>query len=1823
MPGILGSQKQNTTQSQQPSRGGILGKKNQQPVELNMPEEQGNILDLLTGNTDMRQNNEIALRGNSTPKIKPQLPIGKAGLVKLNPINENKMIPVGKAGIIKTQARNFDNADALAVGAIQGTGKIALDTLNLINSYLQAPATLGVRGKEGGEQAVTEGKNQLLGILKGYGQGLKDVVTGQNTVENTQFIETGLPKQTEALKQKFPKTYSAVSTIVNLFGVDDLTAIGLIGDIAKVRKLGLLPQTTAELAKAAAPGLKSSQNIQSIIDSLPDDTLKAIDNIPPQEVEDYYGMVGYLDEVNRGTLEYIKAEARMNVPRAKEIKTLTKNVGAPELEIDMPKVTIKKERYIPSVSDIIDNKKKPVVRTYKTPGLGGEPVGEGYWKNTYLEEAQGNSAVHSDTGAGMDSAKRLEGIRREREILEEQYKRVKNLSDVEYWELARKGYLTEADYYKYVEPRESLYPHEKETILKNIQESKLEGRGKKDSGITFNEWYYRREKKPFNEQDYYKTDYRVDLEIGKGKSQDKAVKAVIASEKADYKKFIKDAIKREEVIYPKAKFKNTVTASIDTQKIPQPSIIKGQTLKPNRPILSVLDAKINKSYVKPIPVKNEILDGLIKPEAKAASSGVQSVDTIKILPEATDEVAIQNKIYKDYYNEYRNAKTGESFEIESYQGRGKTRGQIYNYSDKPVLGDAQYYAPNYKEASQYGAVSKVQIKLSNPLVISNDSDWRKLTSEAGWRYPNLAGLEKDEVSKNVEDMKELILSKGHDGVIINIDRNSDNTKTMKNMFSHSQIIVYDDIKVQKLPSKTLPQTTKNEILDSLINPKTASGGVQASTGVPSLIDNLISGGTSKEVIKRSEIEKFISDTLDIPVAQGKFRQKALGIFKVKPEVIRLKQTKDLDTLFHEVGHFLDKKFKLASSQFDNELQALGRVTSRASYTKDQIRDEGVAEFMRHYMIDPQQAQQKAPNFYRAFESIVKQDQNITDMIGTVQAAVKNYTAQAPETRILSNVSVGGKTQKAPVTLEKIYAKTIDELDPLKRAVDEITGGAKIATSDNPYELAWLNRGWQGKAETYLKYGAVDENFNRIGKSFEEILKPVIKNLDEFRQYSVAKRAEELAKRGIETGLNAGDVAATIAKLNGKGYDDVLKELVTYQDNVLNQLVQTGILDKEAVNAMRKLNENYVPFYRVLEGAKGGTGKGLLAKNPVKSIKGSTRDIVDPLESIIKNTYVVTQMAERNRVGKALVELAEKYDGAGKLLDKVPPKMIGQSFQLQDIKKALADAGADVENIDLEKVASIFRPVGYNSKDKVITVFRNGKPEYFEVFDEDLYRSMLTLDKETSNTLVRLLSFPAKLLRAGATLTPEFALRNPVRDAFTAFVNSKYGFVPGVDTAKGLFHALKKDDLYYKWLSSGGANGALVSLDRDYLQGNLRKLLQTSMKDKTLNIIKNPVEAMRAFSEFTEQATRLGEFAKGIKKEGMTAEGLRKAALSSRDVALDFSRVGTATKPANQMIAFFNAQLQGLDKMVRIFKENPVKSTTKAITGITLPSVLLYQLNKDDPRYQELPQWQKDLFWIIPTEKALYRIPKPFELGILFGTLPERIMQWIDTNDPKAFEGLGERALDGFAPEFLPTALKPIIESMANYSFFTGRQITSMSDQNVEPYAQYDAYTSDTAKLLGSLLNASPKKIDNAIKGYGGGLARYGTDILDSLLQASGAVEKNVMPKDDFTKLPGIKGFTTRPYTGGSDSLDKFYKELNSLEKQFNTEKRTNKELEAPDKLKAYRKISSMLSDIRKAEKEITESDKLSAEQKREYLDRLNMAKIDIARKVQGKEKVQQ
>lgn len=130
-------------------------------------------------------------------------------------------------------------------------------------------------------------------------------------------------------------------------------------------------------------------------------------------------------------------------------------------------------------------------------------------------------------------------------------------------------------------------------------------------------------------------------------------------------------------------------------------------------------------------------------------------------------------------------------DVEVFQGRGKTRKEIYAQAQYPVIGDGQYYAFNEKDASRYGSnISKSKIDTTKMLEISNDEQWRSLNTEAGNKYTNPTGLSEEQSKQWSDNIKNLLLKKGHDGLVVNISEEGDAGKSLRNVFGHDQIVSY-------------------------------------------------------------------------------------------------------------------------------------------------------------------------------------------------------------------------------------------------------------------------------------------------------------------------------------------------------------------------------------------------------------------------------------------------------------------------------------------------------------------------------------------------------------------------------------------------------------------------------------------------------------------------------------------------------------------------------------------------------------------------------------------------------------------------------------------------------------------------------------------------------------------------------------------------------------------------------------------------------------------------------------------------------------------------
>lgn len=1026
---------------------------------------------------------------------------------------------------------------------------------------------------------------------------------------------------------------------------------------------------------------------------------------------------------------------------------------------------------------------------------------------------------------------------------------------------------------------------------------------------------------------------------------------------------------------------------------------------------------------------------------------------------------------------------------------------------------------------------------------------------------------------------------------------------------------------------------------------------------PKLLGTFLKEG--EKVKSRWEIANEMSEKFNVPVRIGKYKGKALGIYKVGKEIIRYKGG-GIPTISHEFGHFFDEKLGYSKMSYmidKKERKELLKEYGKKPKSRHEAQAEAFGEFMRFYITNESQAKEKAPGFYSYIDAVFKNDfPEIYQSIDSMRNDFKRWEESPATAKIMSQVSFNQKEKSIKErfvdTVDNLYEKTLDDLYGLeKRMTLAKQKGLDIPAEKDPEILARTLRGFLGKANVFLEEGTFNPKFwtekngkvvpEFTGKSLKEILKPIEqkKGLADLSLYLVAKRAEHLADRDKMTGIEKEDAIEAIKELDAKypEFEKVAEEIYAFQDRVLRYAVDSGLLGVESYEKIKAVSKNYVPFFRVMDDVASGdyAKKGFAnVSDEVKRLKGSDLDIVDPLESIIKNTYSILYASDRNKVGQAMAYLAEQDADIGKDFEKIPtPQAKVASVNIAQMLKDTFGSNI-VDEVDIEDwnvIYDIFRPSLFLPSNVVYV--RNGdKQSYYQV-EPQLYRALMATQKEELSLMVKMLSYPTSLLRAGSTLAPDFGIRNPLRDLTTAWIYSKYGFLPIIDNARAIFDITKNSDNYKLWKLGGGEQAMLTSMDRDYT----RKTFDEIVKAKGFtDYVKDPIEILRIISEFSEKINRLPEFNSALAKTGSPIG----SAMASRDITIDFAKGGSTGRALNRIIAFWKAWALGYEKFFREMKQRPVATTFKATMAITLPSIILFLLNKDDERWKEVPQWQKDMFWIVMTEDNIYRIPKPFELGMIFGTLPERVMQFIYDRDPKSLDGLAERMFFESAPGIIPTAFEPLMENIANYDFFTGQKVVPDSVADSPPEYQYLDKTSETAKKIGELFKVSPLMLENVYYGYTSTLGRYATDGIDAIMKGTGIVPKRIDPEKRLSEQPVVRAFLVKnPIGSSSQSVADFYDIKTEIEGKEKVAKKLiqdgdfekykeyladNEDLymSYDSKTKAYyshparlyRQVAGDMADIRKNQKEIYKSMDMTPEEKRAKIDELDSLITNLAKK---------
>ena len=779
-----------------------------------------------------------------------------------------------------------------------------------------------------------------------------------------------------------------------------------------------------------------------------------------------------------------------------------------------------------------------------------------------------------------------------------------------------------------------------------------------------------------------------------------------------------------------------------------------------------------------------------------------------------------------------------------------------------------------------------------------------------------------------------------------------------------------------------------------------------------------------------------------------------------------------------------------------------------------------------------------------------------------------------------NTGTQGKKLKASMNFREFYRNFVDRLDPINQVVKQFVKDAGyVLDAENPYTLARMANDYKAKVKYLVEAGTIDfATLAKNGKGFNEIVKPVKERLGDLDLYMQGRRHLELEGRGIVSATP--EVLAQSRKFVEHfkpEFEAVAMEITEFSNRNLKYLRDSGRISLEQYENFVEMNKDYIPFRRLLEGNEQMGGKG--EAGFLKGIRDSEAKIQSPLLSMLENAEGLMKMAERNRAQKALVDfyLKNEYgpqgpDGTGSsgLLEKVEAKT-------RVIEISEAEIAAQFKKMGIEatpEAMNFYRKEGkVNLAENEFLIYRDGKREIWATKDPVLAKAVKVLDGDVTsqNVLMTLFRGFTAVKKIGITMTPEFIAKNFIRDQVTAMIYSKYGRVGVFDTIVAMGDFVKQTPAYHNWLKSGGAGGAFMELGT-YLKGDILKLQeQTGFRDTARNIISKPKQWMELAALVTESATRLAEF-KRVSKGAESGPKIFEAGMASREVTLDFQRIGAQMSALNAITAFQNVSIQGLDRAVRAGKmawDNPGTygaGALKATSLLTTASVTLWAINHDEQWYKEINRWEKDLFWHMKVGDTIFRLPKPQELGILFGSLPERVLEKFLTDNPRAMNDFGDTMMGLITPSYVPDAIQPPIEQMLNRSFFTSNPIVSRSIEKLLPGAQYTEYTSETAKGIGKLIGtlpvikdigpkdaklASPVVVENYVRGWTGTLGMYILQGLDKSLTTTGVV-KDLKPESTMADWPFIKAFVTRYPSAGTQSIHDFRDNFDQTTKVWNT-----------------------------------------------------------------------
>lgn len=958
------------------------------------------------------------------------------------------------------------------------------------------------------------------------------------------------------------------------------------------------------------------------------------------------------------------------------------------------------------------------------------------------------------------------------------------------------------------------------------------------------------------------------------------------------------------------------------------------------------------------------------------------------------------------------------------------------------------------------------------------------------------------------------------------------------------------------------------------------------------------------------VKAMLEDITKMRIRFGKLDPATEIVFKKFEGVIRARNANEWEKVLPEAGRAIADRLNLKPSEDMNNYIAKWLLDEATNDTSQEASD---------------------------FAAALKNDPVLSDQLVDLKTLFNERNNREADEVVRSAIQYEKPKERTTLTKawQNFYDEMIEELGPVKRMVEQVQkkSGQKLAASVNPYIALRLFRGNAGRAMTMIEgqseaavkalqtnYPGVNfegfktlhmildecgalhneermKNFlayalaahvmdihtlnNRIRQSQQRLREKLDATTDEEERAKIQAKIDRGEKSIMEVPRTEDGLSLTeercdaVIKKYQHEYSHAQKDLVHFSKVTTAILYDAGVISKKRYKELQERWPNYIPMFRVFE-----DNEEVDFGDSLKPMHGSTRRIINPLDSIIRNTYDFVKKAERNKARQLLADLTR-----------------------------ISDVGEYIEEVDNAKP---------NDK-TTITFYENGERKYLQT-DPDIVKAVNNMGREESNWVLRLLHGPVKIARACfTTINPSFALRNLIRDSTDATIYSKYGFKPW-DFVRGFLHAVHRDELFYEWLSSGAAQASAISLDRDYTQATLNQMSKT-WKERLLSkeFLPAILEGMQMVGEYSEYGTRIAAYER-VKKTLAGENGphpaaydLVSSAFESRDL-MDFARGGRGSRYLNNVVVFANASIQGFDKFFRTFdfrkpyRKESMKALARLFLCGMLPALLLAGIHSGDDWWEELPDWQKETNWILgKVGNTIIRIPKGQDIGLrFFSNLIEKAM---DRSKHKVGDYF--RPVWDSLPDMIPTALLPIIEATANHSYFTGAPVVPKYQEKLPAYLQFGNETSSFAKFVGKVIGVSPRKVEHVLFGYTGNMGKGLLGVYDTIVG-------NQSLNTNLNEAPVISGFTAIPYKQ-SKTVNDFYDKFDEQQRLNEEFKLTKKKPDGydPSLYKRMTKAQQELSKINKQERAAIDDPKMDSGVREQKQLGYQQQRLSVVRRVMG------